>query len=191
MNDKQKNKIINIAIPILAIFIILIIYFLLFVSLKNYSNSSISYEEKASLDRYRLDFKLEDKIISYIESKKSLNLGEMLESNFYELEVYSSYHMLENVNSDYHMLENTKSRLDLKNLLYRIKVVNGGIPREDFNYFVFYDKNHSVVKVMALNKKYDFLDGENYSSYLLKDAVFNFKGIQNSNETIYKLNNLP
>ncbi|MFA8997945.1 hypothetical protein ACEI87_09740 [Clostridioides difficile] len=189
MNTKQKNMIINITVPIFAIFIILFIYFMLFISLKNYSNSSIAYEEKASLDRYRLDFKLEDKIISCIESKKSLNLEAMLESDFYELEVYSSYHLLENVNSTYHMLENIKSKLDLKNLLYRIKAVNGGIPREDFNYFVFYDRNHNVVKVMALNKKYDFLDGENYSSYLLEDTVFNFEEIQDSDETVYKLNN--
>ncbi|MCC0664540.1 hypothetical protein [Clostridioides sp. ZZV15-6597] len=168
MDDKQKNTIINITVPILAIFITLIVYFLLFVSLKNYSNSSISYEEKASLDRYRLDFKLEDKIISYIESKKSLNLEEMLESNFYELEVYSSYHMLENVNSDYHMLENTKSRLDLKNLLYRIK-------------------DNRILKKVLLNKKYDILSDRSYREFSKKDSILHFKKVINKDDIQYEL----
>ncbi|HGS9095688.1 TPA: hypothetical protein ACMU2U_001447 [Clostridioides difficile] len=143
---------------------LLSIYNALCMHLGNVKNNEYREEEKI----YKFDYKLENNIVTNIESKGFVNLEELNKIQFSRICVYSSYD-------------------SLGDLRYDVKDHNTGIPEDSFNYIVFFDKDEKPIKITMLNKRYDILNGRSYREYSKKDSTLKFEKIKETNEYIYKL----
>ncbi|HEK5054478.1 TPA: hypothetical protein SOL97_003269 [Clostridioides difficile] len=141
-----------------------ICFLLLFIHLGNVQNNEYREEEKI----YKFDYKLENNIVTNIESKGFVNLEELNKIQFSKICVYSSYD-------------------SLGNLKWDVRDHNTGIPEDSFNYIVFFDKDEKPIKITMLNKSYDILNGRSYREYSSKNTLFKFNKVRVDSKFVYKL----
>ncbi|MCI0936806.1 hypothetical protein MJU95_016605 [Clostridioides difficile] len=164
--EKPKSRIRKVVIILLFLSIIF------FVAYRDIS-SCISDKEREK-EAYTLDYELENTIADNIESSGSINLVDMVNIDFNKICVYSSYSMLE-------------AGKDGTSFKRKSKLYNEEIPKNNFSYIVFLDKDENIVKSLVLNKKYDILGDRSYIEYSKKDSTLKFEKIKEANEYIYKL----
>lgn len=160
MKSNPKNIFIYEFIFITCVFVVLIYFVNLF-------NSKLESKHEQDEKIYKLDYKLEDDIVTTIESDGIVNIEKLVKIKFYKMGIYSSYFSLQDLSS-------------------YIEIYNTSIPKEGFNYIFFFDENNNIVKVTVLNKKYDILEGKSYKEYISKNTVFKFR---ESNIKTYMLEN--
>ncbi|HBG2405053.1 TPA: hypothetical protein KPK48_003255 [Clostridioides difficile] len=161
-NENENEKLCDFLLSVSICSIIC--FLLLFMHLGNVKNNEYREEEKI----YKFDYKLENNIVTNIESKGFVNLEELNKIQFSRICVYSSYDSLGDIR-------------------YDVKDHNTGIPEDSFNYIVFFDKDEKPIKITMLNKRYDILNGRSYREYSSKNTLFKFNKVIVDSKFVYKL----